>query len=79
MISVEEAKNLIVSGNLTQYSSEKCKSWIYDKEEHVTTMVTERDLVWLPHSPFTLLGLSLFLLVGPWQTGLDVSPSCWDA
>ena len=44
-LTVQEAKNLIVSGNLTQYSSEKCKSWIYDKEEHVTTMVTEWDLV----------------------------------
>ena len=44
-LTVEEAKIIIESGNMTQYSSEKCKSWIYDKEEYVTTMVTEWDLV----------------------------------
>ena len=44
-LTVTDAKDIIVSGNLTQYSSEKCKSWIYDKEEYVTTMVTEWDLV----------------------------------
>ena len=44
-LTVEEARNLMESGNVTQYSTQKCKSWIYDKEEHVTTMVTEWDLV----------------------------------
>ena len=44
-LTVEEAKTLIVSQNMTQYSSEKCKSWIFDKEEYVTTIVTEWKLV----------------------------------
>ena len=44
-LTVVDAKKIIMSGNLTQHSSEKCKSWIYDKEKYVTTMVTEWDLV----------------------------------
>ena len=44
-LTVEEARILIQSGNMAQFSTEKCKRWIYDKEESVTTIVTEWDLV----------------------------------
>ena len=44
-LTLEEAKILIVARNITQYSSDKCSSWVYDKEEYITTIVTEWDLV----------------------------------
>ena len=78
---MEEAKILIVSQNMTQYSSDKCKSWIYDKEVYLTTIVTEWDLVcdkdWFVASSQSVYFAEflLCLLVGFWEAGLDESQS----